>query len=207
MSRRLAAALLSMSAVSSVPALARSGAPRYEAEVRRAAVPISTNATQFGRLSLATGRDVASNFKTIWKEELYPGPTINTQRKFDEVYALAHRQGITRALHLAGTVLAPPIALAAGALAHAHGASLGGSLAWSLAGPATGYALAWGSHIFGEGNLPETWRHPIKSLLGDTMRLGRGLKVVPGTMIVAQNKLRSGEARKWLGAAPARAAE
>jgi hypothetical protein len=82
---------------------------------------------------------------------------------FWERYLRAHADPATRALHYAGTTLA----LGALALAAARR-----DWRWLLAAPAVGYGFAWTAHVAIEGNRPETFGHPLWSLLSDFRMLG-----------------------------------
>jgi hypothetical protein len=88
-------------------------------------------------------------------------------------YLRAHSRPGTRVLHYTGSVLA----LAALALATLD-------WHWLIAAPLIGYAFAWTAHYAIERNRPETFGHPLWSLLSDyrmlllalTWRLGPHLR-------------------------------
>src|SRR5260370_20696156 len=69
----------------------------------------------------------------------------------------------TRGLHYFGT------SWAAAAIAVA---AVEGDWRWLLAAPVAGYALAWFGHFKFEHNRPETFGHPIWSLISDFRMLG-----------------------------------
>lgn len=81
-------------------------------------------------------------------------------------YLRAHAAPETRALHYAGTSLGLAL-LAAGVLRKD----------WRLliAAPVMGYGLAWTAHTVIEENRPETFGHPVWSLLSDVRMLGLAL--------------------------------
>lgn len=73
-------------------------------------------------------------------------------------YLRAHSDPRTRAIHVAGTIAATAIILAAAGLRKP----------WLvLFGLAAGYGPAWFSHAFIEHNKPETFRAPFASLQAD----------------------------------------
>ena len=72
-------------------------------------------------------------------------------------YLRAHSRPHTRAVHYIGSLLA----LAALAAAAAS------DWRWLIAAPIVGYAFAWTAHAAIEGNRPETFGHPLWSLLSD----------------------------------------
>lgn len=83
---------------------------------------------------------------------------IRTFNEFWPHYLAAHRDPGTRAMHVIGTALA---------LAFLLLLTLSGNLWFLAAAAAGGYGFAWASHMLYEGNRPETFRHPVWSLLGD----------------------------------------
>lgn len=78
-------------------------------------------------------------------------------------YLAAHRDPRTRGLHYLGTSLALA-ALAAAAATR--------DWRWLVAAPVAGYAFAWTGHVVFEKNRPETFGHPLWSLLSDFRMLG-----------------------------------
>lgn len=82
-------------------------------------------------------------------------------RTFDEFwpfYVKEHQKKTTRILHFVGTT---------GAMACIAGGLLT-KRRWLLAvAPVVGYAPAWVSHFFVEGNMPATFKHPLWSLRAD----------------------------------------
>ncbi len=73
-------------------------------------------------------------------------------------YLRAHSDPRTRAVHVAGTLAATAIILAAVVMRKP----------WLVpVGLAAGYGPAWFSHAFIEHNRPETFRAPFASLRGD----------------------------------------
>jgi hypothetical protein len=78
-------------------------------------------------------------------------------------YLLAHADPRTRCLHYVGS------AFAAAALALA---GFERDWRWLVAAPTVGYALAWLGHMVFEHNRPETFGHPIWSLVSDFRMLG-----------------------------------
>jgi hypothetical protein len=78
-------------------------------------------------------------------------------------YLAAHRDPRTRALHYCGTLTAfGLIALALGAR----------EWRWLIAVPFAGYGPAWLGHLVFERNRPETFSHPLLSLMSDFRMLG-----------------------------------
>jgi len=82
---------------------------------------------------------------------------IRTYEEFWPYYVSQHLHPLTRALHVAGTVLV--LATLAAAALH--------SPWWILAGPVAGYGFAWVGHFFVEKNRPATFTYPLWSLRGD----------------------------------------
>ena len=86
-----------------------------------------------------------------------------TYPEFWRRYLAAHSDPRTRGLHYFGTSLAVAAIAAAG---------VERDWCWLLAAPAAGYALAWFGHFKFEHNRPETFGHPIWSLISDFRMLG-----------------------------------
>jgi hypothetical protein len=82
---------------------------------------------------------------------------------FWDRYLRAHADPATRGVHYAGSTLA------LGALALA---AVRRDWRWLLAAPVIGYGFAWTAHAAIEGNKPETFGHPLWSLLSDFRMLG-----------------------------------
>ncbi len=80
-----------------------------------------------------------------------------TYADFWHRYLRAHSRGSTRAVHYAGTALALA-ALVTGAILDWR---------WLAAAPLVGYGFAWTAHVVLEGNTPETFGHPVWSLVSD----------------------------------------
>jgi hypothetical protein len=86
-----------------------------------------------------------------------------TYAEFWTRYLAAHRDPRTRTLHYVGTLSAATcLALAAAA----------GDWRWLIAAPILGYAPAWLGHLAFERNRPETFAHPLWSLLSDIRMVG-----------------------------------
>jgi hypothetical protein len=86
-----------------------------------------------------------------------------TYREFWRRYLAAHRDPRTRGLHYVGTTLAV-LALVAAAASR--------DWRWLVAAPVAGYAFAWTGHLVFEKNRPETFGHPVWSLMSDFRMLG-----------------------------------
>jgi len=71
-------------------------------------------------------------------------------------YLRAHSSGVTRLLHYAGSLLV----IVALVLAVQD-------WRWLIVAPIVGYAFAWTAHFAIEGNRPETFGHPVWSLISD----------------------------------------
>jgi hypothetical protein len=78
-------------------------------------------------------------------------------------YLRAHADSRTRALHYAGTL---------GALVCLGFAAARRDPRLLLAAAASGYGLAWTAHALIEHNRPQTFGHPVWSLLSDFRMLG-----------------------------------
>lgn len=83
---------------------------------------------------------------------------IETFREFWPYYLAEHSRPMTKALHLAGTVLGTGAFLWAVA-----------SRDWRFvpAGLLVGYGFAWVSHFFIERNRPATFKYPLWSFISD----------------------------------------
>ena len=95
---------------------------------------------------------------------------ISSFEAFWPFYLGEHSKPATRAWHFVGSTLA--LAVLIGALAT-------GRTWWALGAPVCGYAFAWYSHFFIEGNVPATFGNPLWSLRGDFEMVYR---MVTGTM-------------------------
>jgi hypothetical protein len=73
-------------------------------------------------------------------------------------YLRGHGSATTRALHYTGSLLALACLLLAIATLDWR---------WLIAAPLIGYGFAWIAHFVVEGNRPETFGHPLWSLLSD----------------------------------------
>ena len=81
-----------------------------------------------------------------------------TRDEFWLTYLRAHQRPETRALHYLGSTLALCcLALALVLL----------DWRWFIAAPVVGYAFAWAAHFGIEGNRPQTFGHPLLSLVSD----------------------------------------
>lgn len=91
-------------------------------------------------------------------------PRIESYSEFWPHYLREHARPLTRNLHCCG------IAIALVALA----ALFVSTNAWFvLVAVIGGIAPGWGAHFFIEGNLPDTFRHPLWSLISD-IRMAAG---------------------------------
>src|ERR1700758_2452077 len=86
-----------------------------------------------------------------------------TYPEFWRRYLAAHSDPRTRGGHYVGT------SLAVAAIAPGAGER---DWRWLLAAPVAGYALAWFGHLKFEHNRPETFGHPVWSLISDFRMLG-----------------------------------
>lgn len=97
-----------------------------------------------------------------------PAADVPPFRSFEDFfphYLREHGRPGTRALHLAGTVMATALLVAAAADRKRRPWYL-------LAAPLAGYGAAWLGHYAVERNRPATFRHPIWSVRGDYRMLG-----------------------------------
>jgi hypothetical protein len=87
-----------------------------------------------------------------------PARRFTGYRQFWAFYVGEHRRPATRWLHFAGTTFAIMLVALAIAL----------SQPWLLlACPVAAYGPAWIGHMAVEGNLPATFRYPLRSLIAD----------------------------------------
>jgi hypothetical protein len=82
---------------------------------------------------------------------------IRSFSDFWPYYVRQHSRARTRLLHAIGSVLAVVML----------GLGFAVSLWFLVAVPLIGYAFAWYSHFFVEGNRPATFEHPFYSLAAD----------------------------------------
>jgi hypothetical protein len=87
-------------------------------------------------------------------------PKFQSFAEFYPHYLAAHHRRANRRLHLAGTITAILIALAACVLRD-----------WRLlpAIPVAGYGFSWAGHFLFEKNRPAAFTNPLYSLLGDLL--------------------------------------
>jgi hypothetical protein len=91
------------------------------------------------------------------------GSGLVTYKEFWPRYLAGHADPRTRGLHYVATAGALGCVAAAAALADWR---------WLLAAPIVGYGPAWLAHAAFERNRPETFSHPLWSLLSDFRMLG-----------------------------------
>jgi hypothetical protein len=94
---------------------------------------------------------------------LSQGSRIVTYPEFWRRYLAAHSDPRTRGVHYLGTSLAV-LAIAVAASER--------DWRWLAAAPIAGYALAWLGHAKFEHNRPETFGHPVWSLVSDFRMFG-----------------------------------
>lgn len=81
-----------------------------------------------------------------------------TYREFWSLYLAAHTRPATRTLHYLGsTLVLAAIFVGVGS----------GDWRWLALAPVIGYGCAWAAHFGIEGNRPQTFGHPLWSLLSD----------------------------------------
>ncbi len=97
-------------------------------------------------------------------------PEIRSYQEFWPYYVRAHGKPLTRRLHAAGTSAAVACLAAFAATGKAR---------YLLAAPVAGYAPAWFSHFFIEGNVPATFGNPLWSLRADFEMV---VRMATGTM-------------------------
>ena len=86
-----------------------------------------------------------------------------TYAQFWRRYLAAHSDPRTRGLHYLGTSLAVAAIVVA---------ALASDWRWLVIAPVIGYASAWLGHVKFEHNRPETFGHPVWSLISDFRMLG-----------------------------------
>ena len=86
-----------------------------------------------------------------------------TYTAFWHRYLRAHARPATRVMHYTGSLLA---------LAALGTAALTRDWRWLLAAPVIGYGFAWIAHVALEGNTPQTFGHPVWSLVSDYRMVG-----------------------------------
>ena len=78
-------------------------------------------------------------------------------------YLAAHADRRCRAMHYAGTLAAVALVVLA---------AVETDWRWLVAAPVVGYGAAWLGHAVFEGNRPETFGHPLWSVLSDFRMVG-----------------------------------
>lgn len=97
-------------------------------------------------------------------------PDIKSFEDFWPYYVRAHKSPTTRTVHAIGSSVGAALALTG---------LLTGKKGLVPAGAVFGYACAWYSHFFIEGNRPATFGHPLYSFAADWVMIS---KMVRGTM-------------------------
>lgn len=98
------------------------------------------------------------NAVKIYPARMTQKPEFNTFSDFWPYYLSEHRNPTTRLMHVLGTALAMAFVLLL---------TWSGDLRFLAAAAASGYGLAWLSHLMIERNRPATFRYPVWSLMGD----------------------------------------
>lgn len=101
--------------------------------------------------------------RLVHYKAVYDKGDVMTYPEFWRRYLAAHADPRTRRVHYVGTSLAMT-AIATAAVRR--------DWRWLAAAPVAGYALAWLGHLKFEHNRPETFGHPIWSLISDFRMLG-----------------------------------
>lgn len=97
-------------------------------------------------------------------------PEIRSFEDFWPYYVRAHKNPVTRTVHAIGTSVGAAVAITG---------LLSGRKGFVPVGAVIGYACAWYSHFFIEGNKPATFGHPLYSFAADWVMIS---KMVRGTM-------------------------
>ncbi|XP_073278754.1 uncharacterized protein [Primulina huaijiensis] len=88
---------------------------------------------------------------------------FRSMEEFWPFYMSQHSKPATRRLHFLGTLFGSMCLICA---------LIFNCLWFLLAAPLVGYGLAWGSHFFVEGNVPEIFMHPLWSTMCDYKMFG-----------------------------------
>ena len=97
-------------------------------------------------------------------------PDIKSFEDFWPYYVRAHKNPVTRTVHSLGTSVGAAVAITG---------LLTGKKGLVPVGAVIGYACAWYSHFFIEGNKPATFGHPLYSFAADWVMISM---MVRGTM-------------------------